>query len=329
MQMSSHSVDYFQSVLAPVAYYPPPLYSSPAWFVEMTDFSFPVEFLQQMISIPTSEEIKSCMFKLNPNKAPGPDGLTSAFFKASWDTVGAEVVSAIKNFFATKFLSATANATILSLIPKFPGASRIRDFRPISCLNTIYKVISRLMVKRLKPILPTLILPSQTAFIKGRLLVENTTLAGELINGHHKKKGVRRITIKVDIAKAFDTLSWEFLFSCLYGLQLPHQFIDRLKSCICTTSFMVGYNGSVNGYFKGKRSLRQGDPLSPYLFVMVMSILSHMLNRAARQNGFKYHSQCKSTKLTHLSFADDLLIFIDGSISSVQHVLQVLKEFEQ
>lgn len=243
--------------------------------------------------------------------------------------MGAEVVSAIKNFFASKFLPATANATILSLIPKFPGASRIRDFRPISCLNTIYKVISRLMVKRLKPILPTLILPSQTAFIKGRLLVENTTLAGELINGYQKKKGARRITIKVDIAKAFDTLSWEFLFSCLYGLQLPHQFIDWLKSCICTSSFMVGYNGSVNGYFKGKRGLRKGDPLSPYLFVMVMNILSHMLNRAARQNGFKYHSQCKSTKLTHLSFAYDLLIFIDGSISSVQHVLQVLKEFEQ
>ena len=71
MQMSAHAVDHFQSVLAPVAYYPPPLYSSPALFVEMTDFSFPVEFLQQMISIPTSEEIKSCMFKLNPNKAPG------------------------------------------------------------------------------------------------------------------------------------------------------------------------------------------------------------------------------------------------------------------
>ena len=91
----------------------------------------------------------------------------------------------------------------------------------------------------------------------------------------------------------------------------------------------MGYNGSVNGFFKGKRGLRQGDPLSPYLFVMAMNVLSHILKKAARQNGFKFHSQCKSTKLTHLSFADDLLIFIDGSIGSVQHVLQVLKEFEQ
>lgn len=141
-----------------------------------------------MVSIPTSEEIKMCLLKLNPSKAPGPVELTSAFFKASWDFVGAEVISSVKNFFASHFLPVSANSTILTLVPKFPGASRITEFRPISCLNTIYKVISRLMVKRLKPILPALILPSQTAFIKGRLLVENTTLAGELINGYHKKK---------------------------------------------------------------------------------------------------------------------------------------------
>lgn len=116
--------------------------------------------------------------------------------------------------------------------------------------------------------------------------------------------------------------------SCLEGLQLPTRFIRQLKACVCSSSFMVGYNGSVHGFFKGNRGLRQGDPLSPYLFVIVMNCLSHMLNLAARQNRFNYHTNCASTKVTHLSFADDLLIFIDGSIGSVQCVLQVLKEFE-
>lgn len=92
---------------------------------------------------------------------------------------------------------------------------------------------------------------------------------------------------------------------------------------------MVDYNGNVHGYFKGKRGLRQGDPLSPYLFVIAMNCLSYMLNDAASQGRLKYHPNCKSLKLTHLSFADDLLIFIDGSIESVQKVLQVLHEFEQ
>lgn len=328
-EISDLAVQHFQSVLGPRNYSPPPLFTSPSWFQTLMEYSCSMEIAAQVLILPTTDEIKSTLFKLNANKASGPDGFTSGFFKASWDTVGNEVVSAIKNFFASLFLPSTANATILTLVPKFPGATKITDFRPISCLNTIYKVISRLMVKRLKPMLPSFILPSQTAFVKGRLLVENTTLVGELVNGYHRNKGSKKITIKVDIAKAFDTLSWEFLFSCLDGIQLPARFIRLLKACVCTPSYMIGYYGLVHGYFKGKRGLRQGDPLSPYLFVIAMNSLSHMLNQAARQNKFKYHSNCAQTKLTHLSFADDLLIFIDGSLESVQQVLQVLTEFEK
>ncbi|XP_024007996.1 uncharacterized protein LOC112083994 [Eutrema salsugineum] len=184
------------------------------------------------------------------------------------------------------------------------------------------------MVGKLKPILPSLILHNQTAFVKGRLLVENTVLAGEIVSGYHKETGPKRITIKVDIAKAFDTLSWDFLFNCLQGILLPDHYIRCLKACVCTTNFTLGYNGAVHGYFKGKRGLRQGDPLSPYLFVIAMNCLSLMLNQAALDGKFQYHHQCEGTKLTHLCFADDLLIFIDGSLSSVQNVLQVLREFE-
>lgn len=158
--------------------------------------------------------------------------------------------------------------------------------------------------------------------------MENTILAGELVTGYHNKQGPESITIKVDIAKAFDTLSWEFLFNCLEGLRLPDLLLKRLRACICTINFMIGYNGSVHGYFKGKCGLRQDDPLSPYLFVIAMNLLSIMLNNAAADLKIKYHSKCASSKLTHLCFADDLLIFIDGSLSSVQNVLQVMREFE-
>lgn len=161
-RMSEHAVTHFQSVLGPFNYSPPMIFTSTNWFAELLDFSPTPDQVTVLLSLPSTEEIKSCMFRLNANKAPGPDGLTSAFFKASWDSVGNEVVVSIKNFFASVFLPATTNATILTLVPKFPGASKITEFRPISCLNTIYKVLSRLLVKRLKPILPTLILPSQT-----------------------------------------------------------------------------------------------------------------------------------------------------------------------
>lgn len=165
--------------------------------------------------------------------------------------------------------------------------------------------------------------------MKDRLLLENTVLATELVNGYHKNKEPKRITIKVDIAKAFDTVRWEFIITCLKGLQLPAQYIRWVEACICTSNYTIGYNGTVQGYFKGKRGPRQGDPLSPYLFVIAMNCLSLLLNKATEEGKFKYHYKCESTKLTHLFFADDLLIFMDGSLSSVQHVMAVLKQFKR
>lgn len=207
MEMSIHAVSHFGAMLAPLSLSPSFVYTAPQWFAHLTGFHLFITAAQHMTLLPTPAEIKSLFFKLNPNKAPGPDGLTSGFFKGAWSVIGDETTTSVMHFFSSGFLPASANATILSLVPKFPGATRISDFRPISCLNTVYKVISRLLVRRLKPILPHLILPCQTAFVKDCLLLENTTLAGELINGYHRNKGAKKITIKVDIAKAFDTLS--------------------------------------------------------------------------------------------------------------------------
>lgn len=328
LEMSSHAIRHFTNILGPSPLPLLPISSHPQWFQGLTPFRCSESQAQAMNSLPSDEEITRVLHKLNPNKAPGPDGLTSGFYKSAWGILGPEVLASIRHFFFCSFMPSSTNSTILSLVPKHPGASMITDYRPISCLNTLYKVVSRLLVRRLKPILSSLIVPNQTAFVRGRLLIENTSLAGELINGYHKLNGQRRITIKVDIAKAFDTLSWSFLFSCLQGLNLPPKFVSWLRACVCTPSFTVGYNGAINGYFKGTRGLRQGDPLSPYLFVIALNNLSLMLKQAAQERKFGYHLKCAKTKMTHLCFADDLLIFIDGSLESVQAVLQVLKEFE-
>ena len=183
-------------------------------------------------------------------------------------------------------------------------------------------------MKRLKSILPEVILPNQTAFVQGRLLIENTILASEIVQGYHKIGGPKRITLKVDIAKAFDTIRWEFIFQCLRSLAVPEIFLRWLHACVCTTSYSLGFNGATYGFFKGSRGLRQGDPLSPYLFVLAMNCLSLSLNKAAREGQFGYHSKCQRTSLTHLCFADDLLIFCDGEPESVTAILNILKDFE-
>ena len=251
LQMSLHAITHFRNLLGPDLLYPPIIQSGHSWFAELSGFSPSEAHVTAMTSLPTAEEIQKLIFKLNPNKAPGTDGLTSDFFK-SLSILGIEMVSAIAHFFHYSFLPASTNSTILALVPKRPGASSISDFRPTSCLNTLYKVIDRLLVRRIKPILPELIVPNQTAFVKRKTIMENTVLAGEIVNGYHRKTSPKRITIKVDIAKAFDTLSWEFLFSCLEGLQMPPLLLSWLRACICTPNFTIGYNGRVHGYFKGK-----------------------------------------------------------------------------
>lgn len=132
-----------------------------------------------MSTPPVPAEIANVLRKLNSSKAPGPDGFSPGFFKAAWSIVGDETVLSISNYFVTAFMPRATNATLLTLVPKKPGATAITDYRPISCCNTLYKTISRLLVKRLKRILLRIILPNQTSFVQGRLLIENTLLASE------------------------------------------------------------------------------------------------------------------------------------------------------
>ena len=202
--MGAIAISHFQQLLAPQTSLT--FLCPPSWFQALSTFRCPEANAESMVLLPSEEEIAKMLLKLNANKAPGPDGLTSGFFKAAWNFLGPEVIACVRRFFLTGFLPYSINSTILTLIPKRIGASSITDFRPISCCNTQYKLISKLLVKRIKPILPSLILPNQTAFVQRRLLVENIILASEIVHGYHRNIGPGRITIKVDIAKAFDTV---------------------------------------------------------------------------------------------------------------------------
>lgn len=214
--MGELAVAHFKSIIAPEN--TPSTISTPNWFHSLLDFRCTQQQCESLSALPTRETIEKTLLRLNPNKAPGPDGLTSGFYKAAWSIIGVEVTDSIAAFFTSAFLPAALNSTILSLVPKHPGASAITEYRPISCCTTIYKLISKILVAKLKPLLHDLVLPNQTVFIQGRLLIENTILATNLVDGFHKQKGPPCITLKIDIAKAFDTLNWDFLFIGLSSL---------------------------------------------------------------------------------------------------------------
>ncbi|XP_039025208.1 uncharacterized protein LOC120158443 [Hibiscus syriacus] len=168
---------------------------------------------------------------------------------------------------------------------------------------------------------------SQTTFVKGRNIVDNTLLAQEIVKGYSRKSLSPRCAIKIDLLKAFDYVNWEFFMVVLEAIGLPLKFCSWIKVCATSTKFSVSLNGSLVGYFNGARGVRQGDPLSLYLFVLVMNVLSSLLDVSAKNGIFKYHPKCKRISLTHLCFADDLLVLCYGSMDSVMGVLSTLEAF--
>lgn len=300
-----------------------------------------VQQFPENISIPTTEAVEMDMLvkpfeaadilrtlkSMAKGKCPGPDGFTPEFFIASWNIVGADVQAAVLYFFDSSHMPRIINSAAIALVPKVCNPSHMGQFRPISCCNTLYKCIAKMLADRIKRVLGNLISPCQTAFVPGRRIGDNILLAQSLCRDYHLNFGGPRTAIKMDIRKAFDTLSWDFLFTTLVKMQFPQKFIDWIKVCVSTSMLSVKINGALEGFFKAKSGLRQGDPLSPYLFVIAMEVLTACLKSATSVGDFSYHWRAKAAGVSHLIFADDLFLFCKGDIPSVKALMRGVEIF--
>ncbi|KAL0294970.1 UNVERIFIED_CONTAM: hypothetical protein Sradi_6858100 [Sesamum radiatum] len=244
--------------------------------------------------------------------------IQEAFFDISVDSARGPMGSLLKQL----------NATLLVLIPKVQLPTRVAEFRPIACCNVLYNAISKILVRRMQQVLDKLIDYSQNAFVPGRSIADNVLLAQELLAGYNQARLPKRCTIKIDIQKAYDSVSWEFLLASLKVFQFPRQFIVWIEQCISTATFSIALNGQLHGFFKGSRGIRQGDPISPYLFVLVMEMLHVLLHLRVQPEGvFRFHWKCSELQILNLCFADDVLLFCAGDVPSVSTIIQVLEEF--
>ncbi|XP_057953116.1 uncharacterized protein LOC131147628 [Malania oleifera] len=188
-------------------------------------------------------------------------------------------------------------------------------------------VIAKIIAKRIKPCLEDLISYAQAAFFQGRNMVKSIYLVQELIRGYSKKRMSPRCLLKIDLKKAYDSVSWAFLEDMLKNLNFPKRMISWVMECVSTASYLVSVNGRLNGFFKERKGLRQGDPLSPFLFVIYVEYLSRLLK--SLEGKFKFHPKCGELKITHLVFSDDLMLFSRGDVVSVKYLMDFLKEFAQ
>jgi hypothetical protein len=254
-----------------------------------------------------------------------------AFFQACWAVVHLDIMAVLRAFHVSGSFEKSLNATFLALIPKKVGAVEVKDFRPISLVSGMYKILAKILANRLRLVLPKIISTSQNAFVQGRQILDSVLIASECLDSR-LKQGEPGVLCKLDVEKAYDHVNWEFLLYLLRRCGFSQLWISWIRFCISTVRFSILINGSPSGFFASSRGLRQGDPLSPLLFVIVMEALSRIMDRAicgGLFSGFMVGSpQDHQVWISHLLFADDTLIFCDADPIKLEHLRSVFLWFE-
>jgi len=206
--------------------------------------------------LPSEDEIFQAIFSLNKDSAPGPDGFGALFFQTYWSIIKLDVTKAVLQFFSTGWILPNFNSNNIVLIPKTNNAGTINDYRPIAIANFKFKIISKILADRLAKIMPAITSVQQRGFIKGRSIKDCICLTSEAINLLHKKSYGGNLALKVDIAKAFDTLDWNFLLQVLRKFGFSDTFCKWIHSILISAKLSVSINGKMHGYFSCTRGVR-------------------------------------------------------------------------
>jgi len=268
----------------------------------------------------SSTEILRALRSMAPFKAPGPDGFPALFFRRYWNLVGPSTCELVLGVLNGRHLPEGLNDTFLVLLPKVDHPHKINQFRPIGLCNVAYKLVTKVLVHRLQKILPNLISPSQSSFVPGRQISDNIVIMQEALHSMRRKRGSRGfMAIKLDLEKAYDRLNWQFIRDTLLEMRLPQLMVEVIMMCLTSCSMRILWNGEPTSCFHPSRGIRQGDPLSAYLFVACMERLSQLIEGMVRSGQWNpLQVGRNSPQTSSLFFADDVVLFAEATATQAR-----------
>jgi hypothetical protein len=205
---------------------------------------------------PFSEaEVKAAVGDCDSFKSPGPDGINFGFIKDFWAELKGDIMRFISEFHRNGKLTRGLNATFIALIPKVDSPQRLNDFRPISLVGSLYKILAKVLANRLRLVIGSVISESQTAFVKDRQILDGILIANEIVD-EAKKSKKELLLFKVDFEKAYDSVDWGYLDAVMGRMDFPPLWRKWMKECVCTATASVLVNGSPTDEFPLERGLR-------------------------------------------------------------------------
>ena len=273
------------------------------------------------------EEVSEVIKDMQHGKAPGPDGFNADFFKACWSIVKQDTLNVVEDSRKNRTIMKAFNTAFISLIPKQDNAMKPDRFRPIALCNVVYKIISKVIANRLKPLLPTLVSREQTGYVEGRKILNNIIQAHEVVHSLTSKRQAGMI-MQLDLEKAYDKLNWAYIRKVLLAHGFDHNWVRWVMALITTSSFSILVNGSPSKIFNPSRGLGRADPLSPFLFILMMEGLGRAIKSAKEEGkiqGLKLSGNGHA--LTHQQFVDDTMLQGIPMVMEVQAYKQILRDF--
>uniref|UniRef100_A0A803PJ47 Reverse transcriptase domain-containing protein n=1 Tax=Cannabis sativa TaxID=3483 RepID=A0A803PJ47_CANSA len=279
----------------------------------------------------STEEVKATLFDMNPDKSPGPDGMTPAFYQKSWAIVVADVVANVQNFFASGEMLPGFNDTNLVLIPKKKNSIVMGHLRPIALCYVLYKIVSKVLANRLKGLLDQIISPFQSTFIPSRLILDNILVSFEVLHYLKRKSQGKKgyMALKLDMSNAYDRVEWPFLETILLKMGFHQRWINLIMACVRSVQYHIVHDGQRLGPVLATRGIRQGDPLSPYLFILCAEGFSALILRYETN---RWIHGCKIARsaptISHMFFADDSYLYCQASEVEALYIIEQLRKFE-